>query len=45
MMVGYVINNDGGCYRKWNPKTNYIFEPRYVIWLQRKCFPQNNVTP
>ena len=36
VIVGYSINHNGDCNRMWNPKTNYIYENRDVIWLQRK---------
>ena len=45
MMVGYVINHDGGCNRMWNPKKNYIYEYIYAVWLQIKYFPKQSVTP
>ena len=45
LIVGYALNHHGDCYRMWNPKTNYVYETRDVIWLRRMYFQKLNVTP
>ena len=44
MMVVFVLNNNGDCYRMWNPNTNYIYESRDILWLQIMYYPKQNVT-
>ena len=40
LIVGYALNHHGDCYRMWNPKTNYVYETRDVIWLRRMYFSE-----
>ena len=38
MFVGHSKDHDGDCFEMWNPKNNYVYTTRDVIWLHRMYY-------
>ncbi len=38
MFMGYALNQEGDCYRMWNPNTKKVSETRDVVFLNRMFF-------